>query len=156
MLTSDENLQLLQTEMNLLRDEILEVYNNSGKKTTGEFERGLEIEYSTSKAILKGFEYLAGRRPGKQPPIQAIEKWLDDKGIRPIEARMSVSTLAYLIARKIAKEGTKKENNLAIYSQVITPQRIDQILQKTQTLNANAFVQEVTALITTSFNETHQ
>lgn len=153
MLTQDENQQLLQTEMNLLRDEILELYNNSGKRTSGEFEQGLTIEYGTNKATLKGYEYLAGRRPGKQPPIQAIEKWLDDKGIRPIEARMSVSTLAYLIARKIAREGTKRENNLAIYSQVVTPERIDQILQKIQTLNANAFIEEVKLTITKAFND---
>lgn len=158
MLTQDENQQLLQTEMNLLRDEIIEVYNASGKRTTGEFEQGLTIEFGTNKAILKGYEYLGGRRPnaGKMPPIQKIEDWLNAKGIKPIEDKMKISTLAYLIARKISKEGTKKENNLAIYSKVITPQRIDQILEKIQTLNANAFIREVTALITTSFNENHQ
>jgi len=156
MLTQDENQQLLEKEMNLLRDEILEVYNASGKRTTGEFEQGLKIEFGANLAILKGYEYLGGRRAGKMPPLDVIQRWIEAKGIKPIENKINVSTLAYLIARKIAREGTNKENNLAIYSMVITPNRIDQILEKIQILNANAFVQEVTALIKTSFNETHQ
>jgi len=100
---------------------------------------------------------LGGRRPnaGKMPPIQAIEDWIKAKGIKPIEDKMSTSTLAYLIARKISLEGTKKENNLAIYSQVITPERIQMIMDKISNLNANAFITDVVGQITKAFNS-HQ
>ena len=153
MLIDDENQQHLKDEMEALKLEILAVYRASGKRTTGEFEKGLEVVYGSNSASLFGFEYLSGRRAGKQPPVKAIEDWIKAKGITPIEAKMKVSTLAYLIARKIAKEGTKKENNLAIYTQVVTPERIDQILENIHKLNANAFIQEVVASITKAFNE---
>jgi len=153
MLTEDENKQVLENEMESIKTDILQLYNASGKKTTGEFEKGLEIEYNGLTAILKGYTYLGGRRAGKQPPIKAIEDWLKAKGITPIEKNMSTSTLAFLIARKIAQKGTKKENHLQVYSKVITPERIQTILDKVSELNANAFIQDVTATITKAFNE---
>ena len=153
MLSQDENQNILKVEMESLRADILQVYTASGKKNTGEFEQGLVIEYDGLIAVLKGYTYLGGRRAGKQPPIQAIEDWLTTKGIKPISDKMSISTLAFLIARKIAEKGTKKENHLQIYSQVITPERIQLILDKISELNANAFINEVVTTITKSFNE---
>lgn len=44
-----------------------------------------------------------GRRPGKFPPIDAILNWIKDKGIR---SDIPEKSLAYLIARKIARLGT--------------------------------------------------
>jgi hypothetical protein len=45
-----------------------------------------------------------GRKAGKQPPISVVEKWLDDKPVAYRE--MSKKSLAYLIARKIGREGS--------------------------------------------------
>jgi hypothetical protein len=61
---------------------------------------------------------------------------------------MKISTLAFLIARKIGKEGTNKQNHLAIYDQVITPARIDDILGKINKINVTAFIDEVNIMIT--------
>lgn len=47
-----------------------------------------------------------GRGPGKFPPIQAIQHWMEVKHIVPREDR-TVPQVSYLIARKIAKEGTQ-------------------------------------------------
>jgi hypothetical protein len=44
-----------------------------------------------------------GRRPGKFPPIDAILNWIEEKGITP---DISKKSLAFLIARKIARLGT--------------------------------------------------
>lgn len=153
MLSQEENEKILKEEMEKLRDDILVVYNASGKRTSGEFEKGLEVEYNGLTAVLKGYTYLGGRRAGKQPPIKAIEDWIRAKGLKPVEDEMTTSTLAFLIARKIAQEGTRKENHLPIYTQVITPQRIDEIIQKINTLNLSAFINEVQATITKAFNE---
>ena len=153
MLSKEENDNILRVEMEKLRNEIIEVYNNSGKRVTGQFEEGLLIEYQPNKANLSGFSYLGGRPAGgKMPPIQAIEKWIRDKGISAIEKKISVSSLAYLIARKIGREGTKKENNLAIYSQVVTPERIDEILGKINSLNVSKFIADIESYITKAFN----
>lgn len=50
-----------------------------------------------------------GRKPGKFPPLLAIEQWIQDKGIVPhpdAKGRTpSTKSLAYLIGRKIANKG---------------------------------------------------
>jgi hypothetical protein len=144
---SSENEKVLLEEMEALKADIIQFYNASGKRVSGEFENGLEIKSNGTSASLFGYVYLAGRIAGKQPPIAAIEKWIIQKGITPIEAKMKTSTLAYLIARKIAREGTSKENHLHIYDEVITPQRIDSILEKLNQINVTAFINEITITI---------
>lgn len=62
-----------------------------------------------------------GRRPGKRPPIDAIEQWVKVKPIipDPINGRVpTTKQLAFLISRKIGMEGTKAQRPLekAIYS----------------------------------------
>lgn len=47
-----------------------------------------------------------GRGPGKFPPIEAIQTWMTVKHIVPRENR-TVPQVSYLIARKIAREGTQ-------------------------------------------------
>lgn len=141
------NDEIIAEEMEALKVDIIAAYESSGKKVSGEFAKGLEIKYSPNRATLLGYVYLAGRVAGKMPPIQAIEKWLIQKGIKPIEDKMKISTLAFLIARKIAKNGTRKENHLAIYDQIITPERIDKILDRINKINITAFTNEVTIMI---------
>lgn len=144
---SDDNSKIIAEEMEALKVEIIAEYNASGKRTSGEFEQGLEIKQNGTSATLLGYLYLGGRAAGKMPPISAIEKWIQLKGITPIEAKMKTSTLAYLIARKIAKEGTNPENHLYIYDKIITPERIDKIMERLNKININAFINEVTIMI---------
>jgi hypothetical protein len=144
---SVDNTAILKEEMESLVADIVKVYNASGKRTSGEFEQGLEINVEPNGASLFGYVYLAGRVAGKQPPTKPIEDWLKNKGITPIESKMKISTLAYLIARKIGREGTKKENHHHIYDEVITPERIDKILERLNEINVTAFVNEVAVTI---------
>lgn len=44
-----------------------------------------------------------GRKPGKRPPISAIEQWIKDK---PVASDINPRSLAFLIARKIGEEGS--------------------------------------------------
>jgi hypothetical protein len=143
----EQNQLVIKEEMEAIKADIIAVYNASGKKVSGEFEKGLEIKYTPTSASLTGYVYLAGRVAGRMPPIESIEKWLIQKGIKPIEDKMKISSLAYLIARKIGKEGTKKENHLHIYDEVITPERIDSILQRLNKINVTAFINEVNVMI---------
>jgi hypothetical protein len=64
-------------------------------------DSGLTI-YSTEKyfTVLE-----TGRKPGKRPPIDVVEKWIVDKGIIP-DGGISTRSLAFLIARKIGEDGT--------------------------------------------------
>jgi hypothetical protein len=143
----DNNDVVIKEEFEAIKADIIALYNAGGKRTSGEFESGLEIVYNTNSATLSGYLYLAGRIAGKQPPIDAIEKWLIQKGIKPIDDKMKISSLAFLIARKIAREGTNKENHQYVYDEVITPERIQMILDKLTKINVTSFVNEVTVMI---------
>lgn len=56
-----------------------------------------------------------GRKPGKMPPIKNIYEWIQNK--RPLQAKIAQSpdriaatkSLAYVITRKIHREGTKAQ-----------------------------------------------
>jgi hypothetical protein len=91
---SVNNDALIKFEMEALKADIITVYNASGKRTSGEFEKGLELSYGPNAAILSGYVYLAGRVAGKQPPTAPIEAWLKAKGITPLK-KMKISTLAF-------------------------------------------------------------
>ena len=134
---------ILREEMALIVADIITVYNQSGKKASGLFADGLEIKSTENSVELWGYSYLAGRAAGKMPPVKAIEKWINDKGIRPIEAKMSTTSLAWAIAKNISKFGTKQEGHLEIYRQVITPERIDSIIKKVSLFNVARFTKEV-------------
>lgn len=60
-----------------------------------------------------------GRRPGKMPPVQTILQWVEQRGINPPD--ISQKSLAFLIARKIGREGSlvfRQGGNTGIISQV--------------------------------------
>lgn len=46
-----------------------------------------------------------GRGPGKQPPPNVILDWLQEKNIQPNDEDMSLESLAFLIGRKMGREG---------------------------------------------------
>jgi hypothetical protein len=64
----------------------------------------IDAEGLTIYSSKKYFTVLeTGRKPGKRPPIDVIEKWIKDK---PIASDISPRSLAFLIARKIGEEGS--------------------------------------------------
>lgn len=77
-----------------------------------------------------------GRKKGKQPPVKEIKKWLQTPNVKSKFGQenrdLSLKTLqdyqlnglAYVIARKIGREGTKPTH---FYSSVVTPERIAQL-----------------------------
>lgn len=77
-----------------------------------------------------------GRKKGKQPPVKDIKAWLQTPNVKSKFGQenrdLSLKTLkdyqlnglAYVIARKIGREGTKATR---FYSSVITPQRLEKL-----------------------------
>ena len=138
-MTNDE---IIKEEIDSILEDIIALYESSGRKASGQFEEGLEVVYEPNKATIKGFVYLAGRgktkKKGKagEPTVQQqILKWLKIKGIKSVKAGISQKSLAYLIARKIHKEGTKRSEWLKIYEEVITDVRINSIIDRVAELN---------------------
>ena len=50
-----------------------------------------------------------GRSPGTMPPVDAIKQWIKEKGIKPVD--ISETSLAWAIAKKIQKSGTRAKRN---------------------------------------------
>lgn len=124
--------EILRAEFELLRQEVVARYDSSGIKASGKWAENIKIEQLPNGFTLVADDYINGRKPGKAPPSEAIEKWIVQKGIAArLSDGISVSSLAYLIARKIAREGWQsKAGTEELLQHVITPQRIQQIINK--------------------------
>lgn len=80
-------------------------------------ERGFMQTYQVSLLLEQYWKYLEyGRGPGKFPPIDKIREWVRVKPVIPYpdsRGRLpSIKQLAFLIARKIAREGTPRTDLL--------------------------------------------
>lgn len=142
--------EILQSEFEDLKQELITQYDEQGMRASGNWPDTLEVEYIETSAKLTGENYTDqleyGRRPGAQPPSEAIEQWIKDKGIASrIEGEISVSSLAYLIARKIAREGWKREEHggVELITKVVTPERIQKILDRVGSEYANTFTTDI-------------
>lgn len=150
-MTNDE---IIKEEIDSILVDLKAAYEKSGRKASGQFAEALEAVYEPNKGTIKGFTYLAGRgktkKKGKagEPTLkESILKWLKVKGIRPLEEKMTLSSLAFLIARKIHQSGTDRSKWFRIYEEVITPQRIKKIIDRVSRLNVNRLITEITVEI---------
>jgi len=69
-----------------------------------------------------------GRKPGKMPPISAIEEWVRNK---PVASELNPKSLAFLIARKIGEEGSllyRQGGKSGVISDFINDQKIKEDL----------------------------
>jgi len=141
--------EILKIEFDKLREDILARYNALGLRASGRFERELENKTTGLTGLLVGSHYteylVNGRPPGKYPPIDIIKEWISVKPIQIIGERITVSSLAFLIARKIAREGTEifKKGGSDLISAVITPERVQSIIDKVTRFNVQLFASEV-------------
>lgn len=124
MLTS-----LTQSILKNFAEEVIAEIRSRIPNVTGESSASLgyriDAEGLTIFSSKKYFTVLeTGRKPGKRPPIDVIEKWVKDK---PITSDISPRSLAFLIARKIGEEGSllyRQGGNSGVISNSINEQRI--------------------------------
>lgn len=140
---NEEVLGFVEEEFNKMVDELKLLYEASGKKVTGQWGEALEVVKVGHQIQLKGYDYLRGRPPGKMPPVQAIEAWIRAKGIQPLEDNITVSSLAWAIAKSIAKKGTNKDYHQYLYDEVITPLRIQKIINTVAEKTTKIYVDEL-------------
>lgn len=135
--------QVLAAEFETLKSELIAKYRETGE-ATGSWAETVTVETNGYSAkILAGYSP-DDRGPGKQPPGEAIEQWIVAKGIASrLEKEITLSSLAFLIARKIAREGWKRQNG--IVDSVVTPERIQQVIDKV----GPAFIMEFSKSIVT-------
>lgn len=97
------------------------------------------VRYEVSDGVLRIyaahyiFQIENGRRPGKFPPISAIEKWIDEKPItiQPDDKGriLPKKSLAFLIARKISRQGTEifKQGGSNLIADILNPELLGAI-----------------------------
>jgi hypothetical protein len=126
--------EIIFKEFDALRVDLIKAYDAKGMRASGKWADSLELEVSPLSAVLTGLDYSqqleTGRRAGRYPPISDIEQWITDKGITPIG--ISISSLAFLIARKIARQGWNRQGygGVDLISEVVTDARIQSIIDK--------------------------
>ena len=154
-MTSD---QALAQEFEKLKDLLIKKYDEKGMRASGAWAKELEARSVGLSASIWGLPYSEQLENGRGPTSsgaksgtitlrQAIEQWIEDKGIRP-EGKMTVSSLAFLIARKIHRQGWDRKNygGVDLISEVITPEYIQGVLDLVTYFKINEFSTEITNL----------
>lgn len=141
--------EIIKSELETLRQELLQEYEASGRKASGDWAESLLIESGENSGTLYAGRYIEGRPPGKMPPIFQIEQWIKAKGIAPVQKNIETGSLAFLIARKIAQKGTQqfREREKGIIESVITPEKIQAIIDKTAHINVKRFTENIEELL---------
>jgi hypothetical protein len=143
--------QILFKEFDAIRVDLIKAYDAKGMRASGKWADSLQVEASPLNAVITGLSYSqqleTGRRAGGFPPIASIEQWIRDKGITPIE--ISISSLAFLIARKIAREGWNREGygGVELISEVVTDKRIQDIIEKVGEVTLFEYTTEIIKMI---------
>ena len=124
-------------EFELIKNDLILLYEAKGMRASGAFADSLEVVSKQNVIQLYGLDYAEqlqfGREAGSYPNIEAIKKWIIDKGVfAEALQKMKISSLAFLIARKIALFGWKRERygGVDLISEVITAERINDIINK--------------------------
>lgn len=113
LLLSDKVMELVSSELEALKQKVIENQKNSGQVASGRTIASMKVEVAEDGGVLWGrspFGTLeTGRKPGKVPAgfWKIIRQWMDDKGIQV----QKPDSFAYLVARKIANEGTQLFRN---------------------------------------------
>lgn len=111
---------IIQTWLNGRRDAMRQEYNSSGRKASGYFGEHIDVEMYDEGGRIKTPLYVGAlvfgrnktrnRGGGERSLYSMIMDWIKVKGITPDDPKMTDNTLAYLITRKIHKEGIKVPN----------------------------------------------
>lgn len=136
MLTPDQQ-QILKRYGELivtrLRGDILnkKVTKYGSVTASGQLAQSVRYEVDESGLRVYANDYIIylteGRIPGKFPPKQPILDWIESKRLT---FDISKESLAFLIQRKIANEGTTawQQGGTDLVSGVLTPELIEQII----------------------------
>lgn len=128
--------------LNSSKAQIISNYDRDNMRASGSFAKSLRVEVSEQSGNIKGTLCGAhhslfiddGRKPtsggGNGQLKVAIKQWIDDKNITPRD-NISKDSLAFLIARKVHKEGWSPKNRYpnGVISSVINNKAIEELIR---------------------------
>ena len=132
--------QILNREFNLIKEDLIKEYDRLNMRASGKTADSLEVTSTESRGQLTGSSVWGALEFGRSPSkgggkpgklIDQIKQWIIDKGIvSDIKNDNDNSSLAFLITRKIHRDGWKREKHggVEVVSNVITEQRIQSII----------------------------
>lgn len=154
-------IEILNEELEDLVKDLQKRHRELGMKASGNWLRQLETEVFQIGGRYVGrilgtfytYFLVNGRKPGKRPPSKVIEKWIRVKGITP-KGNITVKQLAFLIAKKIGDFGTKyyRQGGTDLISSVVTPARIEKIIQRVVDAYREEVVPELQKKLETEFS----
>lgn len=146
--------KILSAEFDKLKADLIQAYDAKGMRASGKFADSLEVVVNGLNAKLMGENYAEqlefGRKAGKFPPVSLIEQWIKDKGIASrISNDISISSLAFLIARKIAREGWNRQEHggVQLISEIVTEERMQKIIDEVGAAQTLIFKSEIINLV---------
>ena len=145
----------------LMVQRLVEGLNQNNSNASGSLNESIALTLKNQGAgfFVDGLDYWGavdgGRKAGKRPPITAIEQWLRYPNVRD-KIRFGASdkafgekerkALAFMIARKIGREGTKGNN---FFKNVVESDLIDDMVQAV----ANGSLDDMLAMIDQRIND---
>lgn len=103
----DPEIKTIREYVNRWQSEIVANILKSGQKATGEISESFEAIDTPTGAKIEAAKFYkvleTGRKPGKMPPPTSLYKWIE---ARYLSDTIKKESLAYVIARRIGKEGT--------------------------------------------------
>lgn len=101
--------ELIRKHLENLKEKIIFQMSSKGIDNTGAASASLEVKDNE----LLGYDYIyfidKGRRPGRFPPVNIIRDWVRSK--LGISEERENNSVAFLVGRKIANEGTNIYQN---------------------------------------------
>ncbi len=138
---------VLKREFDKLSDDLTKKYDTLGMRASGNWDKEKTVEVKERGAVVNakiiGEKYTEqlqfGRKPGGFPPIDALIQWIIDKRIT---FDIPIRSLAFLIGRKIAKEGWKREKHggVNLVDLVATDELFDDIISQVGLINVKGIV----------------
>jgi hypothetical protein len=149
-----DNMKELDKAIEILGEDLVlklrEALRNANKNSSGNLIKSVDYKIikRADETILQilAADYLQyvdeGRKPGKFPPLKALDKWIVRRGIAPRDKKgkfISRASVKFLIARSIAKNGIKGIH--------VVRKTIDEVYSKKQELIAEAVSSDIETMI---------
>lgn len=147
------NKELIYEFLDSIKDDIIREQEAQGRTASGKSVDEYRVEANNSGGQLSGVSYVGtletGRKAGKIPKGLrfTIREWIDNKGLFSGESNSRKNSIAYLISRKIANEGTllyRQGGNSGVISDSVTEERIKEFEGKLLDEFANETVNSIT------------